>query len=192
MGKKYSIISIIIIGLGVSFSLDTQNPIFQHIRTADPSVHLWQDGRVWLYTSHNVTKEYNEMDGYHAFFSSDLVSWADHGEILHSRDISWGVPGFMWAPTAACLNGKYYFSYNAKKSGGDYGMGDNPYGPFEYKGALLKDVVQDHHSIIEYKNQWYLFYHWQGWNGGGKTQRNVTVEFLQYNEDGTIKPIHPT
>ncbi len=105
MKKTFLIIIFVFV---VSFSGYTQNPIIQHIRTADASAHVWDDGKMWLYTSHDVTKVYNEMDGYHAFSSSDLKNWTDHGEILHSRDIPWGVPGFMWAPTTAYRNGKYY------------------------------------------------------------------------------------
>ncbi len=59
-------------------------------------------------------------------------------------------------------NGKYYFSYST----GDthmlcYAVGDNPYGPFTYQGVILDPVVgwTTHHSIAEYKGQWYLFYH---------------------------------
>jgi arabinoxylan arabinofuranohydrolase len=40
-----------------------------------------------------------------------LRNWEDHGEVLHSSDVPWGVPGLMWAPTAAYQNGKYYLIY---------------------------------------------------------------------------------
>ena len=87
--------------------------------------------------------------------------------------------------------GKYYFSYNAGL-GGFYAMGDSPYGPFEYKGGLNPKQRQDHHSILEYKGQNYFFYHWQGWNGGSKFRRNTAIEYLYYNEDGTIQEIYAT
>ncbi|MDR2562948.1 MAG: glycoside hydrolase family 43 protein [Prevotellaceae bacterium] len=58
--------------------------------------------------------------------------------------------------------GMYYFSYST----GDthklcYAIGDNPYGPFTYKGVLLMPVVgwTTHHSIVEWKGRWYLFHH---------------------------------
>ena len=62
------------------------------------------------------------------------------------------------------MNGKYYFSYTNYKNQkiqSYYAMGDSPYGPFEWKGALaLKaEGAQDHHSVIEFKGQWYYFYH---------------------------------
>ncbi|MBK7870294.1 MAG: glycoside hydrolase family 43 protein [Saprospiraceae bacterium] len=90
-------------------------------------------------------------------------------------------------------NGKYYFSYST----GDthnlcYAIGDSPYGPFTYKGIVLKPVQgwTNHHSIIEIKGKWYLFYH--DVQLSGKTHlRNVKVTELKYNPDGTIQTIEP-
>jgi beta-xylosidase len=282
--------------LEVSIQKQENNPVIRHIRTADPSAHVWEDGKVWMYTSRDAEDavNYNSMDGYRAFSSTDMVNWTDHGEVLHSRDIPWGAKGWMWAPTAIyknnkyyllyphsvkgskddmrcgvavsdvpqgpfkdigwikgvegqwldpCVftdddgktylywgvrepkmallkdnllelaetprsivygaknffeasymhkyNGKYYYSYNAGL-GGFYAMGDSPYGPFEYKGAINPKQRQDHHSIVEYKGQHYFFYHWQGWNGGSKFRRNTCIEYLYYNEDGTIQEINAT
>jgi len=276
--------------------LQFNNPVIRHVRTADPSAHIWKDGKVWMYTSGDMegAVNYNTMDGYRAFSSTDMVNWIDYGQVLHSKDIPWGVSGWMWAPTAIyknnkyyllyphsvkgskddmrcgvaisdvpqgpfkdigwidgvegqwldpCVfedddgkvylywgvrtpkvarlkdnllelaekprtidygyknffeasymhkrNGKYYFSYNAGL-GGFYGMADNPYGPFEYKGAINPKQRQDHHSIVNYKEQDYFFYHWQNWNGGSKFSRNTAIEYLYYNEDGTIKEILAT
>lgn len=88
-------------------------------------------------------------------------------------------------------NGKYYFSYST----GDthnicYAIGDTPYGPFTYKGIVLKPVLgwTSHHSIVEYKRKWYLFYH--DVQLSGKTHlRNVKVVELKYNADGSIQTI---
>ncbi|MBT1696086.1 glycoside hydrolase family 43 protein [Fulvivirgaceae bacterium PWU4] len=88
-------------------------------------------------------------------------------------------------------NGKYYFSYST----GDthfinYAIGDSPYGPFTYKGVVLHPVEgwTNHHSIVEIKGKWYLFYH--DVQLSGKTHlRNVKVTELHYNPDGTIQPV---
>jgi len=89
-------------------------------------------------------------------------------------------------------NGKYYFSYST----GDthficYGIGDNPYGPFTYKGVILNPVVgwTNHHSIIEFKGKWYLFYHDSVLSGGKTHLRSVKVTELKYRPDGTIETI---
>ena len=89
-------------------------------------------------------------------------------------------------------NGKYYFSYST----GDshmlcYAIGDNPYGPFRYQGVILDPVVgwTTHHSIVEYKNQWYLFYHDCVPSNDITHLRSLKVQRLFYNEDGTIKKV---
>lgn len=91
-------------------------------------------------------------------------------------------------------NGKYYFSY----SSGDthlicYAVGDNPYGPFMYKGVVLNPVVgwTSHHSIVEFEGKWYLFYHDSSLSKGVTHLRSVKVTELKYNEDGTIQTITP-
>ena len=88
-------------------------------------------------------------------------------------------------------NGKYYFSYSTGDTHNiNYAIGDSPYGPFTYKGMVLKPVEgwTSHHSIVEIKGKWYLFYH--DTQISGKTHlRNVKVTELKYNPDGTIQTI---
>ncbi|MFD2163067.1 glycoside hydrolase family 43 protein [Paradesertivirga mongoliensis] len=91
-------------------------------------------------------------------------------------------------------NGKYYFSYST----GDthnicYAIGDNPYGPFTYQGVILKPVIgwTSHHSILEFKNKWYLFYHDTELSEGKTHLRNVKVTELNYAPDGKIITIDP-
>ncbi len=88
-------------------------------------------------------------------------------------------------------NGKYYFSYST----GDthnicYAIGDSPYGPFTYKGIVLNPVKgwTNHHSIVEFKGKWYIFYH--DVELSGKTHlRNIKVTELKHNADGTIQTV---
>ena len=90
--------------------------------------------------------------------------------------------------------GKYYFSYST----GDthllcYAIGDNPYGPFTYQGVILKPVLgwTSHHSIVEFKGKWYLFYHDSALSKGKTHLRSVKVTPLNYDGDGKIIPIDP-
>jgi hypothetical protein len=89
-------------------------------------------------------------------------------------------------------NGKFYFSYST----GDthllcYAIGDNPYGPFTYKGVLLTPVAgwTTHHAIVEYKGKWYLFHHDCVPSNGITWLRSLKVIEIEYNADGTIKTI---
>jgi hypothetical protein len=90
--------------------------------------------------------------------------------------------------------GKYYFSYST----GDthficYAIGDNPYGPFEYAGKILNPVVgwTSHHSIVEFENEWYLFYHDSSLSKGVTHLRSIKVTKLVHDENGFIKTIEP-
>lgn len=89
---------------------------------------------------------------------------------------------------------KYYFSYST----GDthfiaYAIGDNPYGPFTYQGVILNPVVgwTNHHSIVEFQGDWYLFYHDSKLSGGKTHLRSVKVTRLNHREDGSIETIDP-
>ncbi|MCC3156859.1 glycoside hydrolase family 43 protein [Hymenobacter sp. 15J16-1T3B] len=89
--------------------------------------------------------------------------------------------------------GKYYYSYST----GDthllvYAVGDKPTGPFTYKGVIMNPVQgwTTHHSIIEFKGKWYIFYH--DTELSGKTHlRNVKVTELKRRPDGSIETIEP-
>ena len=91
------------------------------------------------------------------------------------------------------FNGKYYFTYST----GDthflaYAVGDKPTGPFTYKGTFMDPVEgwTTHHSIIKFKNKWYIFYH--DTELSGKTHlRNVKVTELKHKPDGGIELIKP-
>ncbi|MBN1924314.1 MAG: glycoside hydrolase family 43 protein [Prolixibacteraceae bacterium] len=87
-------------------------------------------------------------------------------------------------------NRKYYFSYSTGNTHKlCYAIGDNPYGPFTYKGVVLTPVVgwTTHHSIAKFKEKWYLFYHDSVPSGGKTWLRSIKVVELEYHEDGTIK-----
>lgn len=91
------------------------NPFISHLYTADPSAHVWGDGRLYVYASHDMDppRGCDLMDKYHVFSTDDMVNWVDHGQILEAADVPWGRPegGFMWAPDCAYRNGKYYFYF---------------------------------------------------------------------------------
>lgn len=99
------------------------NPFITSIYTADPSAHVWADGRLYVYPSRDMDppRGCDLMDRYHAFSTDDMVNWRDEGEILRASQVSWGRPegGFMWAPDCAYRNGTYYF-YFPHPSGSDW------------------------------------------------------------------------
>lgn len=100
---------------------------------------------------------------------------------------------FFEAPWIHKYNDKYYLSYSTGNTHYIvYAIGDNPYGPFTYQGVILNPVVgwTNHHSIVEYKGKWYLFYHDSSISG--KTHlRSIKASELTYRSDGTIETIDP-
>jgi beta-xylosidase len=97
----------------------SQNPFITSIYTADPSAHVWKDGRLYVYPSHDIdpAKGCDLMDRYHVFSTADMVNWRDEGEILNAGQVSWGRKegGFMWAPDCAYKDGTYYYLFPSPK-----------------------------------------------------------------------------
>ncbi|MCR2806400.1 glycoside hydrolase family 43 protein [Paenibacillus soyae] len=91
-------------------------------------------------------------------------------------------------------NGLYYLSYSTGTTHKIvYAVGENPAGPFTFKGTILNPVLgwTTHHSIVEFDGKWYLFYHDSSLSGGADNKRSVKFTELKYNEDGTIVTIDP-
>lgn len=111
-----------------------------------------------------------------------------------------GMPdGFKEGPFAFERNGKYYFTFPWVKDKTEtlaYAMGDSPMGPFEFKGIIMDESPSgcwtNHHSIVEYKDQWYLFYHHNDYSPEFDKNRSVRIDSLSFNADGTIQKVIPT
>jgi beta-xylosidase len=138
----------------VTLLLSAQNPLDfgSDIRTADPSAHVWKDGRLYIYSSHDEEcQEDFWMKDWHVFSTDDLINWTDHGAIFSVNELSWA-DNYAWAPDCAYKNEKYYFCFpagtghkdrvNPEKSTKWMGIGiavsDSPIGPFkDLSGAPL-------------------------------------------------------
>ncbi|PRY97435.1 glycoside hydrolase family 43 protein [Marinilabilia salmonicolor] len=118
----------------------------------------------------------------------NLVILDENGEPLKAGDND---RRFFEASWMHKYNGKYYFTYST----GDthkicYATGDNPYGPFTYGGVILNPVVgwTTHHSVVEFKGKWYLFFHDSAVSG--KTWlRSARYADLNHLPDGSIETI---
>ncbi len=156
----------------------SQNPLNfgSNIRTADPSAHVWKDGKIYIYASHdNECQEDFWMKNWHVFSSSDLIKWTDHGACLSVNDLSWA-DNYAWAPDCAYKNGKYYFCFpvgngfkdrkNPEKSTKWMGIGiavsDSPTGPFvDHIGTSLwtEPYANDPCLFIDDDGTPYLYVH---------------------------------
>ncbi len=91
-------------------------------------------------------------------------------------------------------NDTYYLSYSTGSTHYlVYATSKDPKGPFTYRGRILEPVIgwTTHHSIIQFQDKWYLFYHDSSLSGGVNHKRCVKYTELKYNEDGTIQTIKP-
>jgi hypothetical protein len=119
----------------------------------------------------------------------NVVILDEHGKPLTAGD---NTRRFFEASWMHRYRGTYYFSYST----GDthfivYATGDSPYGPFTYRGKILEPVLgwTNHHSIVEFKGKWYLFYHDCQLSGGKTHLRNVKVVELKYRPNGSIETV---
>jgi hypothetical protein len=171
--------------------------------TADPSARVF-DGVLYIYPSHDRDDaRWWDMVDWHVFSTTSMVDYTDHGVAFSLEDISWAEK-FAWAPDCVKRNGKYYLSYSGK---GQilYAMSDNILGPYTFEGTILGKANSgtNHHSIVEYKGRWHLFYHTADLSMQNipedakerkffKKRRCVCVEELFYNPDGTIQEVTQT
>ena len=102
-------------------------------------------------------------------------------------------------PFAFEANGWYYLTYpyvREKTEVLGYAMSKNPMGPYEYKGLIMAEQPNgcwtNHHSIVNYKGQWYLFYHHNYFSSRDDKRRSACIEKLFFNADGTIQEVKQT
>lgn len=107
--------------------------------------------------------------------------------------------GFKEGPFAFKYNGKYYLTYPWVRENTEtlaYAVSDNPLGPFEYKGLIMKESPTgcwtNHHSLVEYKGEWYIFYHHNDYSPSFDKNRSARIDRVFFNEDGTIQEVIPT
>jgi hypothetical protein len=161
------------------------NPFIHSIFTADPSGHVWADGRMYVYASHDIDPNQgcDLMDKYHVFSSADLVNWLDEGEILRASQVPWGRQegGFMWAPDCAYKNGTYYF-YFPHPSGTDWGStwkigvatSSHPASGFTCQGYIPNlDPLIDPAVFVDDDGSAYFYQGGGGTCKGGKLKENM-------------------
>ncbi|MCW8126842.1 family 43 glycosylhydrolase [Microbulbifer halophilus] len=162
-------------------------PLWREPYANDPSLFVDDDGKAYLYF-HGKDHDY-----YVAEMADDLLSVKGD---FQKMDMG-GYEPKMEGPWVFKRNGKYYFTMPENNRVLSYYMSDSPRGPWEYQGVFMEQEHQsnNHHSIVEYRGQWLLFYH--RWletpeTGCHKRQRHVAAEYLHFNEDGTIQKVERT
>ncbi|NQU52929.1 MAG: glycoside hydrolase family 43 protein [Bacteroidetes bacterium] len=168
-------------------------PLVEHIYTADPSAHVFNN-KLYIYPSHDVEAgipendfgDHFDMRDYH-ILSMEKVGGkiTDHGVALAVKDIPWAGRQ-LWAPDAAFANGKYYLYFPLKDKNDVFKIGvalsDSPTGPFTPQPKPIAGSYSMDPTI--FKDNDGTFYMYFGGIWGGQLQR---WNNNKYNADG-IEP----
>ncbi len=147
----------------------------------DPAVFVDDDGSAYLYWGNTVMK--------YAKLKDNMIELDGP---IHTIDL----PAFTEGPWVFKKDDNYYLTYSAEfPEVIDYAMAKSPEGPWTYKGRL-NDLVPNsptnHQGILEYKGDWYFVYHNGNLPTGGEFRRSVCIDYLYFNEDGTLQKVAQT
>lgn len=111
-------------------------------------------------------------------------------------------PNYVEGPFMVKRKGLYYLMWSEGGWGNHtycaaYGVGDNPYGPFEYGGKILENnpaVAQGagHHSVLQLPgtdDDWVICYHRHPLEETNANHRVVCLDRLEFRADGSIAPV---
>lgn len=134
--------------------------------------------------------------------SDDLLSVVPWEDGTLYREIT--PAGYVEGPFMMKRNGTYYFMWSEGGWTGPnycvaYAMCDNPFGPFKRIGKILEQdetVARGagHHSVIKIpgREEYYIVYHRRPLSETDGNSRVTCIDRLEFNEDGTIKPVKMT
>lgn len=109
--------------------------------------------------------------------------------------------GFVEGAYMMLKDGKYYFMWSEGGWTGPnyavaYAIGNSPFGPFERVGKILQQdstvaTGAGHHSVLRAPNssKYYMVYHRRPLGETDRNHRVVSIDEMQFDEKGFIKPI---
>lgn len=155
------------------------------VRGIDPGVLIDKDGSAYLFWGGiSMAKLKDNM--------LELDSAAQRVENLPR-------PGLIEGAFPFERNGIYYLTFPHVQNQTErleYMTASTPMGPYEWKGVIMDESPTgcwtNHHSIVEYKGQWYLFYHHNDLSPDFDKNRSIRADYLTFNEDGSIQKVIPT
>jgi hypothetical protein len=179
--------------IGVAISENPEGPFVpqpepvKNVLGVDPNPFIDKDGQAYLYWSMGriiVAKLKDNM----------LELASEPQEVKNLPD-----KGLKEGPYMFERNGIYYMTYPHVENTIErleYATGDNPMGPFTFAGVIMDESPMgcwtNHQSIIEFNDQWYLFYHQNDLSPKFDKSRSIRIDSLFFNQDGTIQKVTPT
>jgi hypothetical protein len=153
----------------------------------DPNVFTDKDGQAYLYWS--------QGNIYGAKLKANMVELAGEPKTLGELPTK----GLKEGPFLFERKGIYYLTYphvENKIERLEYATGTSPLGPFTVRGVIMDESPTgcwtNHHSLVEVKNQWYLFYHHNDLSPKFDKSRSVRIDSLSFAADGSIRKVKPT
>ena len=194
-------------GIGVAVADSPEGPFIPEpepikgINGIDPCVLLASDGNAYIFWgAGRCAKLKPNMKELADDTPTEKVKWGDREFEMKGVNCLKGLPSRQAeGPFAFEYNGNYYLTYPYVRNNTEvlgYAMSTNPMGPYEYKGLIMPEHENgcwtNHHSIINYKGQWYLFYHQNAFSPKDDKRRSVQIDRLYFNPDGTIQEVKKT
>ncbi len=171
------------------------------INGIDPCVLLANDGNAYIFWGNGrCAKLKDNMKELADDNPRETVKWGNREMEMVGVNCLKDLPNRQAeGPFAFEYNGNYYLTYPYVREKTEvlaYAMSKNPMGPYEYKGLIMAEQPNgcwtNHHSIVNYKGQWYLFYHHNYFSPRDDKRRSACIEKLYFNPDGTIKEVKQT
>ena len=170
------------------------------INGIDPCVLQASDGNAYIFWGNGrCAKLKPNMKELADDNPKEKVKWGNREIEMVGVNCLQGLPNRQAeGPFAFEYNGNYYLTYPYVRENTEvlgYAMSKNPMGPYEYKGLIMpehENCWTNHHSIVNYKGQWYLFYHQNAFSPSDDKRRSVQIDKLYFNPDGTIQEVKKT
>lgn len=147
----------------------------------DPTVFIDDDGQAYLYWG-NLSCRYVKL-------KNNMIE-------LDGPITLVTLPNYVEGPWLYKRNDIYYLAYSALfPEYIDYATSNSPAGPWTYRGRIsdtAPNCTTIHTAIIDYHGDNYFFYHNGVLPTGGNHRRSVCLDYLYYNQDGTIQKVIQT
>ena len=179
--------------VGVAVSDNPSGPFIsqpapiKNVSGIDPNVFIDKDGQAYLYWS--------QGNIFVAKLKENMLELASEHQVIGDLPQK----GLKEGPFVFERNGIYYLTYphvENKTERLEYAVGNNPMGPFKVTGVIMDEFPSgcwtNHQSIIQYNDQWYLFYHHNDLSPKFDKNRSIRIDSLFFNEDGAIRKVIPT
>lgn len=183
--------------LGESEAVLVPDRFVENAITLDGQTFVDDDGSVYLYWgTWGIYKGFGCGAGK---MTPDLKGFTETRLIPNTE-----VTDFFEAPFVMKKDGIYYFMYSSDSCHDStyhvqYATATSPLGPYTYKGTILKTSADGtihgpgHHSILQEGDNYYIVYHrHDNPHSTRGFHRQLCIDKLIFNPDGTIQPIEGT